>query len=81
MVKFVIKRIELAPTVTVLCTRNSACTNVRAEPFYGHENQCTQILELSSPVLCKSICGIFHFRLRLNFIKVYIFVQQKASTL
>ena len=38
------------PTVTVLCTGNCACMNVHAEPFYVHENQCTQILNLSSPV-------------------------------
>ena len=25
--------------------------NVRAEPFYVHESQCTQILNLSSPVI------------------------------
>ena len=29
----------------------------------------------------ESVCGIFHFRFRLVFIKVYIFVQQKAWTL
>ena len=37
------------PTVTVLCTLNFACTNVLAEPFYVHKNQCMQILNLSSP--------------------------------
>ena len=26
----------------------------------------------------KSVCGIFHFQFRLVFVKVYIFVQQKA---
>ena len=31
--------------------------------------------------LSKTVCGIFHFRLRPVFIKVYIFVQQKAWTL
>ena len=29
--------------------------------------------------LFKSMCGIFHFRFRLVFIKVYIFVSQKAG--
>ena len=29
----------------------------------------------------KTVSGIFHFRIRLVFIKVYIFVQQKARTL
>ena len=30
--------------------------------------------------LSKNVCGIFHFRFRLVFIKVYICVQQKAWT-
>ena len=28
--------------------------------------------------LCKTVCGIFHFRFRFPFIKVYIFGQQKC---
>ena len=47
--KLLIRRCKLAPTITVLCTRNLAYTNVRAEPFCVHENQCTQISNLSSP--------------------------------
>ena len=31
--------------------------------------------------LSKTVCGIFRFRFRLVFIKVYIFVQQNAWTL
>ena len=31
--------------------------------------------------LSESVCGIFHFRFRFVFIKVYIFVQQNAWTL
>ena len=31
--------------------------------------------------LSKTVCGIFHFRFRFVFIKVYIFVQQNAWTL
>ena len=31
--------------------------------------------------LSKSVSGIFHFRIRLAFIKVYVFVKQKAWTL
>ena len=45
-----IKQCKLAPTVTVLCTHNFACTNVHTKPFYVHENECMQILNLSSPV-------------------------------
>ena len=44
-----IKRCKLVPTVTVLTTCNFAFTNVHAEPSYVHENQCTQISNLSSP--------------------------------
>ena len=44
-----IKRFKLVPTVTVLRTYNFAFTNVHAKPFYVHENQCTQISNLSSP--------------------------------
>ena len=31
--------------------------------------------------LSKTMCGIFHFRFRFVFIKVYIFLQQNARTL
>ena len=31
--------------------------------------------------LSKTVCGIFHFRFRFVFIKVYIFVQQNAYAL
>ena len=31
--------------------------------------------------LSKTVCGIFHFRFRFVFIKVYTFVQQNAWTL
>ena len=47
---FKIKQCKLAATVTVFCTHNVVCTNVRAKPFQVHENQCTQILNLLSPV-------------------------------
>ena len=45
---FKIKQCKLVPTVTVLCMHNFACTNMCAKPFYVHENQCTQILNLLS---------------------------------
>ena len=47
------------PTVTVLCTSNFACTNMRIEPSYVHENQCMQKSNLSSP---ERAC-IFHLTL------------------
>ena len=49
--KLQIKQCKLVLIVTVLCTHNFACTNVHAEPFYMHKNQCIQILNLSSPVV------------------------------
>ena len=45
-----VKGYKLAPNVTALCTCNFVCTNMHAKPFYVHENQCRQILNLSSPV-------------------------------
>ena len=40
------------------------------------------LYELKNKVrLCKIVCGIFYFRFRFVFIKVYIFVQQKVWTL
>ena len=50
---FKIKQCKLAPTVTVLCTHKT-CTNVLTKPFYVHQNQCMQILNLSSTVKCVS---------------------------
>ena len=49
-----VKLCKLAPTVTALRILNLACPKVRAKPFYVHENQCTKILNLSSPVVVKS---------------------------
>ena len=59
-----IKTCKLTPTVTVLCIHYFASTNVHAKPFYVDENQCTQILNLSSPdnnhnSTCKNIFDIF----------------------
>ena len=48
--KLWIKQCKLAPTKTVLCTRNFACANVCTKPFYVHKNQCMQILNLLSSV-------------------------------
>ena len=43
-----VKLCKLALSVTAPCSRNFSCTKVRAKPFYVHENQCIQILNLSS---------------------------------
>ena len=43
---------------------------------------CDFLHELKHKVrLSKTVCEIFHFRLRFVFIKVYILVQQNAWTL
>ena len=42
--------------------------------------QCLYELKLKV-CLSKAVCGIFHFRFRCVFIKVYHFVQQNAWTL
>ena len=66
------------PTVTVLCTRNFgcirnfACTNVHAEPLYVHENQSTQILNLSSLVF-----ACFHFmntNVHLAMVRTFLYI-------
>ena len=46
---FKIKQCKLALTMIVLGTYNFAYTKLRAKPLYIHENQCTQILNLSNP--------------------------------
>ena len=38
-------------------------------------------LEHKIPRPCKTVCGIFHFRLGFFFINVHIFFQQNACTL
>ena len=45
--------------MTFLYTHNFACTDMHAKPFHVHENQCTQILNLLSPV--RNISIIFFF--------------------
>ena len=51
--------------------------------FFFHEFQLIKVLLLlkQNVHLSKTVCGIFHFQFRVVFIKVYIFVQQKAWTL
>ena len=46
--------------MTALCTHNFACTNVYAKSYYKHKNQCSQILNLLSPVssITNSINGL-----------------------
>ena len=74
---FKITQCKLAPTVTFLCTRNFACTNVCAKPFYVHENQCTQILNLSSPE--HVICNITYLNLWANWFRNKCYIQFSTS--
>ena len=54
----------------------------RAPTHYSFTFNSRFLYELKHKVrLSKSVCGIFHFRFRHVFIKVYFFVQQKAWTL
>ena len=43
-----VKQCKLMATVTILCTRYFASTKVCTKTFYVQEDQCTQILNLSS---------------------------------
>ena len=50
--------------------------------FFCRELQLITVLLLICEVgLSKTVCGIFHFRFRFVFIKVYIVAQQNAWTL
>ena len=55
---------------------------LRAPTHHSFTFNLRLLYELKDKIhLCKIVCGIFHFRFRLDFIKVYIFVQQTAWTL
>ena len=54
----------------------------RASTHHSFTFNLRFLYELKHKVrLSKTVCGIFHFRFRFVFIKVYIFVQQNAWTL
>ena len=54
-----IKQCKLVPTATVSYPQNLACANVNVKPFYMHENQCTQILNLLiTETKNKTFCNI-----------------------
>ena len=42
---------------------------------------CDTYMNWNTSFVSLKLCGIFHFQLRLVFIKVYIFAQQNARTL
>ena len=63
-------------------TKNALFYLSRAPTHHSFTFNLRFLYELKHKVrLSKTVCGIFHFRFRFVFIKVYIFVQQNAWTL
>ena len=63
------------------CYKNSLIFLSRAPTHHSFIFNSQFLYELKHMVrLSKTICGITHFQFRLVFVKLYIFVQQKAST-
>ena len=62
-------------------TKNALFFLSRALTHHSFTFNLRFLYELKPKVrLSKTVCGIFHFRFRFVFIKVYIFVQQNAWT-
>ena len=62
-------------------TKNALFFLFRAPTYYSFTFNLRFLSELKLKVrLSKTIYGIFHFRYRFIFIKVYIYVQQNAWT-
>ena len=63
-------------------TKNPLFFLSRASTHHSLTFNLRFLYELKHKVhLSKTVCEIFHFRFRFDFIKVYIFVQQNAWTL
>ena len=63
-------------------TKNALFFLSRAPTHHSFTFNLRFLYELKHKVrLSKIVCGIFHFRFRFVFIKVYIFVQQNAWAL
>ena len=63
-------------------TKNALLFLSRTPTHHGFSFNLRFLYELKHKVhLSKTVCGIFHFRFRSVFIKVYIFIQQNAWTL
>ena len=70
------------PSNKINGTKNALCFLSRAPTHHSFTFNLRFLYELKHKVrLSKTICGNFHFRFRLVFIKVYIFVQQNAWSL
>ena len=63
-------------------TKNTLFILLQAPTHHSFTFNLRFLYELKHKIrLSKTVCGIFHFRFRFVFIKVYIFVQQNAWTL
>ena len=70
------------PSGKINGTKNVLSFLSRAPTPHGFTFDLRFFYELNHKVcLSKTVCGIFYFRFRFIFIKVYIFVQQNAWTL
>ena len=64
------------------CSKNALFFLSRATTHHGFTFDLRFLYELKYKVrLSETVCGIFHYRFRFVFIKVYNFVQQNAWTL
>ena len=70
------------PSDKINGTKNALFFLSRAPTHHSFTFNLQFLYELKHKVrLSKTLCGIFHFRFRFVFIKVYIFAQQNAWTL
>ena len=70
------------PSDKINGTKNALFFLSRAPTHHSFTFNLRFLYELKHKVrLSKTVCGIFHFRLRFVFIKVYIFAQKNAWTL
>ena len=70
------------PSDKINGAKNSLLFLLRAPTHHSFTFNLRFLYELKYKVrLSKTVCGIFYFRFRFVFIKVYIFAQQNAWTL
>ena len=74
--------LEKFPSDEKNVTKNSLFFLSQAPTHHSFTFNSRFLYELKHKVhLSKTVCGIFHFRIRLVFIRICIFVQEKAWTL
>ena len=70
------------PSDKINVTKNALFVLSRAPTHHSFTFNSQFLYELKHMVyFSRTMCGIFHLRFRFVFIKLYIFVQQKAWTL